>query len=132
MDCNICGLCDTQGSHQSGKKKSLRVRKKSGNFIVRKKSGKIKSKWQVCMISQVKSKNDVCSQEMYGYGSLLVLIRLFIEYVLKVSIKIIFQHSKTVCKIYKLSILLAVRGGGGHTKSHVFLFIGQEKSEFCQ
>ncbi len=38
---------------------------------VRKKSGKIKSNWQVYMISQVKSKNDVCSQEMYGYGSLL-------------------------------------------------------------
>ncbi len=25
------------------------------------------------MISQVKSKNDVCSQEMYGYGSQLKL-----------------------------------------------------------
>ncbi len=36
-----------------------------------KESGKIKSKWQICMITQVKSKNDVCSQEMYGYGSLL-------------------------------------------------------------
>ncbi len=38
-----------------------------------------------CMISQVKSKNDVCSQEMYGYGSILVLITTFIEYVLKVT-----------------------------------------------
>ncbi len=37
------------------------------------------------MISQVKSKNDVCSQEMYGYGSILVLITTFIEYVLKVT-----------------------------------------------
>ncbi len=63
-------------------------------------------------MSQVKSESDVCSQEMYGYGSLLVLITPFIEYVLKVTIKIIFHHSKTVCKIYKLSIL---RGGGGHT-----------------
>ncbi len=67
------------------------------------------------MISQVKSKNDVCSQEMYGYGSILVLITPFIEYVLKVTIKIIFHHSKTV------------RGGGGHTKSFVLLFIGQER-----
>ncbi len=72
------------------------------------------------MMSQVKSKNDVCSQEMYGYGSLLVLITLFIEYILKVTIKIIFHHSKTVCKIDKLSILMAVRGGGGHAKSYVF------------
>ncbi len=63
------------------------------------------------MISQVKSKSDVCSQQMYGYGSLLVLITPFIEYVLKVTIKIISHHSKTVCKIYKLSILKAVRGG---------------------
>ncbi len=83
------------------------------------------------MISQAKSKNDVCNQEMYGYDSLLVLIASFIEYLLKVTIKIIFDHSKTVCKIYKLSILMAVRGGGGHTKSYV-LFISQEKSEFSQ
>ncbi len=83
------------------------------------------------MMSQVKSKNDVCSQEMYGYGSLLVFITPFIEYFLKVTIKIIFHHSKSVCKIYKLSILMAVRGGGGHTKSVLF-FIGQEKSEFSQ
>ncbi len=83
------------------------------------------------MIFQVKSKNDVCSQVMYGYSSLLVLITPFIEYVLKVTIKIIFYHSKTVCKIYKLSILMAVRGGS-HTKSYVLLFIGQEKSEFSQ
>ncbi len=81
------------------------------------------------MISQVKSKNFVCSHEMYGYGSCLVLITPFIEYVLKLTIKIIFQLSKTVCKIYKLSILMAVRGDGGHTKSHI-LFIGQEKLEF--
>ncbi len=94
------------------------------------KSGKIKSKYQVCMLSQVKSKNDVCSQEMYGYGSLLVLITPFIEYVLKVTIKIIFHNSKTVSKIYKLSILMT--GGGGYTKSYVLLFIGQEKSEFSQ
>ncbi len=60
------------------------------------KSGKIKLKWQVCMISQVKSKNDVCNQEMYGYGSLLVLITPVIEYVRKVIIKIIFYHSKTL------------------------------------
>ncbi len=52
---------------------------------VRKRLGKIKSKWKVCMMSQVKSKNDVCSQDMYGYGSLLVLITPFIEYVLKVT-----------------------------------------------
>ncbi len=53
---------------------------------------------------------------MYGYGILLVLIFTpFIEYVLKVTIKIIFHHSKIVCLIYKLSIL---RGGGGHTKSY--------------
>ncbi len=58
------------------------------------------------MMSQVKSKNDVCSQEMYGYGSLLGHIRPFTEYVHKVTINIIFHHSKTVCKIYKLSILL--------------------------
>ncbi len=70
-----------------------------------------------CMISQVKSKHDVCSQEMNGYDSLLVIISPFIEYFLKVIIKIIFHHSKTVCKIYKLSILMAVRGGGGHTQS---------------
>ncbi len=37
------------------------------------------------MISQVKCKNDVCSQEMYDYGSLLVLIP-FIEYFFKVTI----------------------------------------------
>ncbi len=66
------------------------------------------------MISQVNSKNDVCSQEMYVYGSLLVLNTPFIEYVLKLKIKIIFHYSKTVCKIYKLSML---RGGEGHTKS---------------
>ncbi len=82
------------------------------------------------MISQIKSKNDVCSQKVYG--SLLILITPFIEYVLKVTIKIIFHHSKTVYKIYKLSILMAVRGGGGHTKSYVLLFISQEKSEFSQ
>ncbi len=68
-------------------------------------------------------------KEMYGYGSLLELITPFIEYVLKVIIKIIFHHSKTVCQIYRLSILMAVRGGGGHIKSYV-LFVGQEKSEF--
>ncbi len=82
-------------------------------------------------LSKVKSKN-VFTQEMYGYGSLLVLITPFIEYVLKVTIKIIFHHSKTVCKIYQLSILMAVRGGLDHTKSYVLLFIGQEKSEFSQ
>ncbi len=60
------------------------------------------------------------------------LVRPFIEYVLKVTIKIIFHHSKNVCKIYKLSILMAVTGGGGHTKSYVLLFIGQEKLEFSQ
>ncbi len=81
-------------------------------------------------MSQVKSKN-VYSQEMYGYGSLLVLITPFIEYVLKVTFKIIFHHSKTVCKIYNLSIMMAVRSGGGHTKSYV-LSIGQEQSEFRQ
>ncbi len=45
------------------------------------------------MISQVKSKkkNDVCNKGMYGYGSLLVLITPLIEYVLKVTIKIIFH-----------------------------------------
>ncbi len=47
------------------------------------------------MISQVKSKNDLCSQEIYGYGSLLIFITPFIEYVHKVQIKIIFQHSET-------------------------------------
>ncbi len=84
------------------------------------------------MISQVKPKRDVCSQEMYCYGCLLVLITHFIEYVLKVTIKITFHHSKTVCKIYKLCILMAVRGGGGHTESYVLLFIYQDKSEFSQ
>ncbi len=70
---------------------------------------------------------------MYGYGSLLVLITPFIECMsFKVTIKIIFDYSKTVCKIYKLSILMAVTGGEGHTKSYVLLFIGQEKSEFSQ
>ncbi len=64
---------------------------------------------------------------MYGYGSLLALITPFIEYVLKVTIILFFHHSKTVCKIYKLRILMAVRGGGGHTKSYVLLFIGQDK-----
>ncbi len=39
------------------------------------------------MMSQVKSKHDVCSKEMYGYGSLLVLITPFIEYVHKVTVK---------------------------------------------
>ncbi len=69
---------------------------------------------------------------MYGYGSILILITPFIEYILKVTIKIIFHHSKTLCKIYKLSILMTVRGGGGLTKSDVLLFIGEEKSEFSQ
>ncbi len=69
---------------------------------------------------------------MYGYGSLLVLITPFIEYVFKVTIKIIYHHSKTVCKIYKLSILMDVRGGGSHTEFYVLLFIGQEKLEFIQ
>ncbi len=36
-------------------------------------------------MSQIKSKNDVCSQEMYGYASRLVLITPFIEYILKVT-----------------------------------------------
>ncbi len=81
------------------------------------------------MISQVKSNNDVCSQEMYGYGSLLVLITPFIEYVLKVIIRIIFHHSKAK---HTWEIPMAVRGGGGHTKSYVWLLIGQEKSEFSQ
>ncbi len=80
-------------------------------------------------ISQVKSKNDVYSQEIYAYGSPLVLIAPFIEYVLKITI--IFHHLKTVCKIYKLCILMAVWGGGGHIQSYV-LFIGQKKSEFSQ
>ncbi len=84
------------------------------------------------MISQVKSKNDVCSQEMYGYDSLLVLITPFIEYALKITIRIIFNHSKTVCKFYKLNILMAVRGGEGHTKSYVLLFISHKKLEFNQ
>ncbi len=48
------------------------------------------------MMSQVKSKNDVYSQEMYGYGSLLVFITAFIECFLKETIKIVFGHSKTV------------------------------------
>ncbi len=61
------------------------------------------------MISQIKYKNDVCSQEVYGYGSILVLITPFIEHVHKVTIKINFNPSKTVCKIYKLSILMAVK-----------------------
>ncbi len=52
------------------------------------------------LLSQVKSKIDVCSQAMYGYDSLLVLITPFIEYVLKVTIKIIFHHSTIACKIY--------------------------------
>ncbi len=60
---------------------------------------------------------------MYVYGSLLVLLTPFIEYVLKVLIKIIFHDSKTFCEIYKLNILMAVRNGGGHTKSYVLLFI---------
>ncbi len=83
--------------------KSLRVRK----FHC---ESKVIKKWHVCMMPQVKSKNDICSQEMYGYGSLLVRVSLFIEYVLKVTVKIIFHHLKTVCKIYKLSILMAMRG----------------------
>ncbi len=58
------------------------------------------------MISQVKSKTDICSQEIYVYDSLLVLITPFIEYVLKVAIKIIIHHSKTVCTIYELNILM--------------------------
>ncbi len=83
---------------------------------------------------QVKLQNDVCSQEMYGYGSLLILITPFIEYVLKVkvTINIIFHHSNTVFKIYKLSILMAVRGDGGHRKSYVLLLIVQKKLEFSQ
>ncbi len=66
------------------------------------------------MMSQVKSKIDVCSQEMYGYGSLIIP---FIEYVLKVTIKIIFHHSKTLHIINKKEVWMAVSGGGGHTKS---------------
>ncbi len=62
------------GESQAGQEK---VRKKiitSQEILVFcQKSGKIKSKYEVYMISQVKSKNDVCSQDMYGYGSLLVL-----------------------------------------------------------
>ncbi len=57
------------------------------------------------------------------------------ECVLKVTIKFIFYHSKTLCKIDKLSILMAVRCGGGHRKSYVLLFImfiGEEESEFSQ
>ncbi len=42
----------------------------------------------------------------------------------------IFHHSKTGCKIYKLHILMAVKGGGGHTNSYVLLYIGMEKSDF--
>ncbi len=83
-------------------------------------------------MSQVKSKNNVCSQEIYGYGRLLVLITPFIEYMIKVTIKIIFHLSKAVCKIYKLTIPMAMRCGAGHTKSYVLLFIGQEKLEFSQ
>ncbi len=41
-----------------------------------------------------KSKNDVCSQEMYGYGSLLVFITPFIEYVLKVTNNFFFSLFK--------------------------------------
>ncbi len=69
---------------------------------------------------------------MYGCGSLLVRITPFTEYVLQVTIKIIFHCSKTVRKIYKLSILMTVRCGGVHTKSNVLMFIGQEKLEFSQ
>ncbi len=58
---------------------------------------------------------------MYGYNNILVLITPFIEYTLKLSAKLI-----------NLSIVMAVRGGGGHTKSYVLLFIGQDKSEFSQ
>ncbi len=46
------------------------------------------------MISQVKSKNDVCSQEMYGYRQSSGTYYTFIEYALKVTIKIIFHYSK--------------------------------------
>ncbi len=46
---------------------------------------------------------------MYGYDSVLVRITPFIEYVLKLTIKISFHYSKTVSKIDKLSILMAVR-----------------------
>ncbi len=74
---------------------------------------------------------------MMVYGSLLVLITLFFNFfnffyyiykhVFKVTIKIIFHHStcsKTACKIYKLSIMMDVRGVGGHTKSYALLLIG--------
>ncbi len=92
MDQENRKFCKSQGT----------VRKfhcESVNYGFCPKSRKIKSKCQVCMISQVKSKSDACSQEMYGFSSLLVLITPFIEYVLKVTIKTIFHHSKTVCKI---------------------------------
>ncbi len=58
----------------------------------------------------------------------LVLITPFIEYVLKVTIKIIFHHSITVCitKSCKLNMLMAVRIGGSQTRSYILLFIGQE------
>ncbi len=99
-----------QGYHGSGKGQEQLILLESGKsheiLEFCQKSRKIKSKCQTCMISKVKYKNDVCSQEMYGYGSLLVLITPFIEYVLKVTIKIIFHHSKTHCKIYKQSILI--------------------------
>ncbi len=65
-------------------------------------------------------------KEMYGYDSHLVLITPFKEYVLKVKIKTIFHHSKTVYKIYKLSILM-VEGLWRPCKIYVLLFIGQEK-----
>ncbi len=57
----------------------LRVRKRSEIkfFKSHQKVSKKIIKMQVCMISQVKSKNDVCSQEMYGYGNFLVLITPF-------------------------------------------------------
>ncbi len=53
------------------------------------------------------------AKECMVIGSLLVFITTFTEYVLKVTIKIIFHHSKTVFKIDKLSILMSVCGGGG-------------------
>ncbi len=63
-----------------------------------------------------------------GYGSLLVLITHFIEYVLKVTIKIIFHHSKTVCKIDKLLYWWLLGCGGGHVKSY---FCGSSVRKNC-
>ncbi len=65
---------------------------------------------------------------MYGYGSLLVLIKSFIEYMYNLDNFSSFKN----CQICKLSILMAVRGGGGQTKSYILLFIGHEKLEFTQ